>query len=419
MSGTPVIVAGGGVLALSTAYALRLAGCEPTVFAAGTVGSGATGTNAGLLVPADSTVWPGPANARAVPAALLGRSSASIGVHWRDPAVLGWGLRFLANSTASRHAALSAATLALSRHSVDVLEQWTKNEGLAFDFERNGMTFLFDRTEERDAALVARSTLADAGIRYQSLDAAGLTAVDPGYGALDCGTAALYSPDAGHGNAHAFTQDLARTLHRLGVTVHHDRPIRSVVLRDGRVRGVATDTEVVDAAAVVLAAGHRTRALARTAGLRLPILPVKGYSATVPIIDSSRVPAVGGVLETRHVAFSRTETHLRLATGAEIGRGDDHVPAGVQEYLRGTGRAVFGDAADWSVARYEAGHRPMTPHGLPLVGATGIPGLWLNSGHGSLGWTQAAGSADLLAQLLTGTTPAISPIPYEPKGPSR
>ncbi|WP_030185538.1 FAD-dependent oxidoreductase [Streptomyces sp. NRRL S-813] len=419
-AGARVIVVGGGVLALSTAYALFRSGLEPTVVTADTVAAGATSSNGGLLVPADSLVWPGPANARAVPSALLRRSSANIGVRLSSPAVIGWGLKFLAHSTASQHARLSTRALELSRHSLDILEQWTAQEHLSFDFQRNGMTFLFSGaspTEERSGALAARSHLADAGMRYEVLDAVQLSALAPGCEGIDGRTVALFSPDAGHGDASAFTRALAQVLQRRGVAIHEHSPVERLVVRDGRVRAVATRSDVLEADAVVLAAGHHTRALARTAGLRVPILPVKGYAATVPIVEPSGVPDVGGVLETRHVAFSRTATHLRLSTGAEVGASDAHVPDAVRNYLRAAGQALFPQAADWAAARYEAGHRPMTPHGLPFVGPTALPGLSLNSGHGSLGWTQAAGSADLLAHLLAGTEPPLRPLLTPPSRP--
>ena len=171
--------------------------------------------------------------------------------------------------------------------------------------------------------------------------------------------------------------------------------------------------------AVILAAGVETRNLARTAGVRAPILPVKGYAATVPVTDRGGAPRVGGVLESRHVAFSRMGDRLRLSTGAEIGRTDHDVTEPMKQLLKQAGEDLCPGALDWPSARYRAEHRPMTPSGLPMIGPTRTPGLYLDAAHGSLGWTQAAGSADLLTHLIRGTPPPIDPTPFLPTRPTR
>ena len=164
-----------------------------------------------------------------------------------------------------------------------------------------------------------------------------------------------------------------------------------------------------------------TAPLARTAGVNPPILPVQGYAVTVPIRAEhmDEVPCVGGVLESAHVAHSRFGGHLRLSTGAVIGGKHTTVPAHARAHLRAAGEQLFPAALEWSEAVFQAGHRPMTPHGLPLIGPTAVAGLYVNSGHGSLGWTQSVGSADLLACLLSGQTPPVDPTPYLPRPRSR
>ena len=171
--------------------------------------------------------------------------------------------------------------------------------------------------------------------------------------------------------------------------------------------------------AVVLAAGVATRNLARTAGVRAPILPVKGCAATVPVTAHGGAPTVGGVLESQHVAYSRMGDRLRLSTGAEIGRTDHDVTEPMKQQLKRAGEELFPGALDWASATYRAEHRPMTPTGLPMIGPTRAPGLYLDAAHGSLGWTQAAGSADLLTHLIGGKSPPIDPTPFLPTRPTR
>ncbi|RFU39817.1 FAD-dependent oxidoreductase [Actinomadura logoneensis] len=412
--GSTVLVVGGGVVGTSTAYALASAGYAVTLVTAERIGDGATAGNAGLLVPADSVVWPGPANARAVPATLLGRGGSSIKVSWTNPGTVVWGARFLANSTARKYAAACRATHALSTHSLKVARDWAASGELGTDLKRTGMLFLLDSPAAVAEALHARASLRDAGETYVELSRAELVAMDPAYDALPDGLHALYAAGAARGDSRAFTRALAGRLRDVGASVIEGRPVRRLLYGRGRVTGVATAAGELHAVAVVLAAGVGSRSLARTAGVRVPILPVKGYAATVPVHEPGLAPDVGGVVEGLHVAYSRMGERLRLSTGAEIGCTDHDVAGQAARLLRRAGEWLFPGALDWSSATYRAEHRPMTPTGLPLIGPTGVPGLYLNAAHGSLGWTQAAGSADLLAHLLMGLPPPIDPTPFLP-----
>lgn len=417
MSSRPtVVIVGAGVVGISTALALHERGADVTVITNGSVGDGASATNAGLLVPPDSIVWPGPDNRRQMPRTLLGRGGTGIAVRWSNPAVIGWGLQFLLRSTDGQYWRSTSITHGLSRFSMDVLSGWADRWDLAFDFQRNGMLFFFADEAGRAAARSAREPLAQAGESYAELVSDELGSIDPAYRQRTVPWLSLYAPSAGSGDASAFCQAVLARLIAAGVDVQTDRPVLDVVVRDGRAVGVHTTSGIHPADHVVLAAGTGTTRLARRAGQPTRILPVKGGAATVPIrVECDKdVPAVGGVLEDLHVAFSRTKSHLRLSTGAEIGSTDRSVDTVTRDHLQRAGDTLFPGALEWSAARFEAGFRPMTAHGLPLIGQARIPGLWINSGHGSLGWTQAAGSGALLAALLTGAQPPINPTPFRP-----
>lgn len=417
--GSTVLVIGGGVVGTSAAYALVGAGYAVTLATAERIGDGASAGNAGLLVPADSVVWPGPANARAVPATLLGLGGSSIRVAWRNPSTVPWGLRFLANSTSRKYAAACRATHALSTHSLGVAEKWAAAGELGLDLTRTGMLFLVASPEAVTGAFHARAALSAAGETYVELSRAELTAMDPAYAAIPTGLRAVYAAGAARGDSQAFALALADRLRACGATVLEGQPVTRLIVQGGQATGAKTAGGRLAADAVVLAAGAGTRRLARTAGVRAPILPVKGYAATVPILKPDRAPQVGGVLEGLHVAFSRMGDCLRLATGAEIGRADHDVVEHARRVLERAGEQLFPGALDWARAEYRAEHRPMTPTGLPMVGPTSVPGLYLDAAHGSLGWTQAAGSADLLTDLVKGTPPPIDPTPFLPTRPSR
>lgn len=414
-----VLVIGGGVVGTAAAYALNRAGYSVTVVTAGSVGDGATAGNAGLLVPADSVVWPSPANRRAVPATLLGRGGSGIKIAWCNPRTIPWGIRFLAGSSRRQYAAACRATHTLSVHSRGVAEAWAQETPLGTDLKATGMLFLVDSPEALEAARAARLPLIEAGETYAELDTDALIAVDPAYASVPSRMLALFAAGAARGDSQAFSRALAGGLRTTAVQILENRPAVRVLLHDGRAIGASTTRGDLEADAVVLAAGVATRDLARSAGVRVPILPVKGYAATVPILDASKAPDVGGVLESHHVAFSRMGGKLRLSTGAEIGSTDHEVTADARAVLRRAGDLLFPGALDWSRASYRAEHRPMTPTGLPLIGATRVKGLYLDAGHGSLGWTQAAGSADLLSHLVAGTRPPIGPSPFLPTRASR
>ena len=415
--GATVLVVGGGIAGTSAAYALANAGYAVTLVTAEQVGEGATAGNAGLVVPADSIVWPGPANARAVPAALLGRGGSSIKVSWANPATVPWGIHFLAHSTPRKYATSCRASHALSAYSLAVAEAWARE--LSADLHRTGMLFLVDSAEAATELRHARRALQDVGETYVELSRAELVAMDEAYDTLPDGIRVVYARGAATGDSQAFALALAGRLRAGGATVLEGRAVTRLLLDSGRVVGVESAAGRHHADAVVLAAGVGTRNLALTAGVRAPILPVKGYAATVPVKARGGAPTVGGVLESRHVAFSRMGDRVRLSTGAEIGRTDHYVTEPMRQLLQHAGEDLFPGALDWPSATYRSEHRAMTPCGLPMIGPTRIPGLYLDAAHGSLGWTQAAGSADLLTHLIRGTPSPIDPTPFLPTRPTR
>lgn len=412
--GSTLLVVGGGVVGTCTAYALSEAGYVVTLVTSERIGDGASAGNAGLIVPADSVVWPSPGNARAVPATLLGRGGTSIDISWRNPRTIPWGLQFLRNSTGRKYAAACRFAHELSVRSLDVIERWAGNGYLGTDLKRTGMLFLVDSAAAIESTKRARAPLSGQGETYTALSRTELVALDNAYGSCPTDLHAVFAPGAARGDSQAFARALVNRLRGSTATAIENETVTRLLVRKGRVCGVATSTGALYADAIVVAAGTGTTKLARTVGARVRILPVKGYAATVPITDSERAPDVGGVLEAHHVAFSRMGDKVRLSTGAEIGRTDHAVTPQARELLKHAGDLLFPGALDWASANYRAEHRPMTPSGLPLIGPTRIPGLYLNSGHGSLGWTQAAGSAELLARLIDGEPAPIDPTAFLP-----
>jgi D-amino-acid dehydrogenase len=416
-----VIVVGAGVVGVATAYYLALDGHEVEVFESGDRAAGASGVNAGLLVPGDSVVWATPRAPVTLARSLLGRGHAGIVVRrsagW---SLVPWGARFLRECLPDRNASNVRAAHALSTFSLSEMKGLIGSGAVRFELTANGMLFLFRDERSRTAALAARRQLREVGETYRALSAGDLVALDPAFAATaDRYPFALHTPGSASGDCRAFTFELVRLAQALGVAFSERAAVRSIAVSSGRFVSVVTDHGPSAADALVIAAGADSANLARTAGLRLPIEPARGYSATVPIIDSDRVPMIGGVAEDQHVAFSRTSTHLRISSTAEFSGHDRQPDPTAHDSIRRLATLLFGSAVDWSRATYHSGLRPMTPAGLPLIGPTRVAGLFVNAGHSHLGWTQACGSARLLADQVAGRTPEIDTRPYAPDSPAR
>lgn len=413
-----IAVVGAGVVGATTALALVERGYEVTLIDANdAAGTQASAVNAGMLVPGDSTVWGNPAAVRMlVGSALPGRHSfikVRFRAGWR---LIPWGIRFLLQCFPSAERRNVRATHRLSVYSYDELEKVVAKHPIEFSHDRNGMIFLFGSAGDRDHGLRARGLLAEAGEEFRSFDSDELTELDPGFAAAaKDGAVGLYSTSSGHGDSEAFARGAADAAAAAGATLRYGTRVRRLVRNRNAVRGVETDSgERIHADLVILAAGSRSAPLARDAGLSLPIIPGKGYSATVPITDPGAVPRIGGVDERAHVAFSVMQDSLRISSTAEFAGEDMSAQQADYADIRRTADRLFPNALDWSNAVFNTGARPATPSGVPIIGLTHVPGLAVNSGHGHLGWTQACGSATLLADLISGRTPAIDPTPYQP-----
>ncbi|QJU55125.1 FAD-dependent oxidoreductase [Herbiconiux sp. KACC 21604] len=423
MSAQRIAVVGGGVVGVTTAWSLLRRGHSVDLYEREeTAATGATASNAGLIVPGDSLVWGTPSAIGMLARSLLARKQSFIRVRaGAGPSLVPWGLRFLRECLPSRMRRNVRAAHALSSYSLDRLQELQAELGLDFSFEANGMAFLAGSPEHLAALAEERGQLAAAGERYESYAGARFTEVDPGFAAAATGLGGvLYTTGSAHGDARAFTLQLLQRAVDGGLTVHSATEVRAIESQARAVTGLVTPGGSRSFDAVVLAAGARTAELARTAGLRLPILPAKGYAATVPIRPGASVADVGGVDERAHVAFSRMGDALRLSSTAEFAGYDSGSNPGDYDSIRATGDRLFPGALDWAGAEFHVGWRPATPDGNPILGRTALRGLYVNSGHGHLGWTQAAGSAEIVADQIDGIEPAIDTQPYRtPRGRTR
>jgi D-amino-acid dehydrogenase len=217
----------------------------------------------------------------------------------------------------------------------------------------------------------------------------------------------LRLPDDETGDCFKFTQALAAAGRQRGVQFRYGTAIERIALEGDRVSGIVTDRGTVSGDAYVVAAGSYSPLLLKPIGIRVPVYPVKGYSLTAAIIDSAGAPESSVVDETYKVAITRLGDRVRVGGMAELAGYDLELRQAPRRTLEHVLRDLYPTAGDVANASFWCGLRPMTPDGPPIIGPTRYRNLWLNTGHGTLGWTMACGSGQVVADLISGRTPAI------------
>ena len=397
-----VIVIGGGVVGVTSAYWLRLAGHEVDLFEQESeAGRGVSAGNGGQLSYAYVEPLAGPDLWTKFPAILLGLDGA---VRMRPDLskdTLRWGLAFLRQCAGARQAEALKALLVLAAESHRALAELLNDVPLEFDYSAAGKLILYRDARALDGAEKLAEIKRQYGFRIEILDRAACLKMEPAldrYGNPFEG--GVYAPEDAAGDCAQFTRGLYQHLNRaMGMETHAGARVTHLIARDHRVVGVALEDGQMPADAVVLANGIDASRLAATIGLRLPIQPVKGYSVTAPARPEA--PEVSLTDRTEKIVFAHLGHRLRAAAFADLdGWSPDARPERAHQVLA-LARHLFPFAAEWSQAEpVWAGQRPMTPSGVPLIGESGVPGLYLNAGHGGLGWTLACGAGKRLAGLI-------------------
>ena len=397
-----IIVIGGGVIGVTSAYWLRLAGHEVVLVEQEVeAGRGVSAGNGGQLSYAYVEPLAGPDLWTKFPAILLGLDSA---VRMRPDLSFGsirWGLSFLRHCVGARQSESLKDLLLLASESRRALAELLNDAPLQFDYAAAGKLILYRDAKALDSAGRLAEIKRQHGFRIEVLDRARCLALDPAlarYGNPFAG--GVHAPEDAAGDCAQFTRALyAHLCDAMGVETRSSTRVTHLKAANGRVAGVALDTEEALADAVVLANGIDAPRLAATVGLRLPIEPVKGYSITAPARPEA--PVVSLTDRSEKIVFAHLGHRLRAAAFADLDGWSPAVNPKRAEQLLALARRLFPLAADWSQADpVWAGQRPMTPSGVPLIGASGVPGLYLNAGHGGLGWTLACGAAKRLAGMI-------------------
>jgi D-amino-acid dehydrogenase len=404
-----IAVLGAGVIGVTTAYYLAKAGHEVVVVDRRPGPALETSfANAGEISPGYASPWAAPSIPIKALQWLAMKHPPLIIRPMLDMAMARWTLAMLRNCTAARYALNKERMVRLAEYSRDQLIALRAETGIAYDDRARGTLQLFRTDKQLEGVAKDIKVLKAAGVPCEVLDPAGCIAAEPGLAFTDAPIAGgLRLPNDETGDCHLFTETLAAMAARLGVDFRYNVVVRGLAYDGRRVTAVQTSTDTITADAYVVAMGSYSPRLVAPVGLTLPVYPVKGYSITAAIVDEARAPVSTVMDETYKVAITRLGDRIRVGGMAELAGFNHDLPPARRATLEHSVGTVFPGAGDLETARFWSGLRPMTPDSTPVVGATGVPNLYLNTGHGTLGWTMACGSGQVLADLIGGRSPAI------------
>ena len=404
-----ILVLGSGVVGVTSAWYLAQAGHEVSVIdrqpAAGLETSFA---NAGQVSPGLSAPWAGPGTPKKAFLWLMMRHRPLVFWPVPDRQLIDWVTRFLGNCNAPAYARNKQRMVRLAEYSRDRLRDLRTTTGITYDEGQRGLLQLFRTQKQADHSGDDTAVLDRLGVPYTVLDRAGCIAQEPAL-ALVSGkfVGGLRLPGDETGDAHMFTQRLAALAEAAGVVFRYGTAVDRLTVEAGRISGVVTSAGVLMADSYVMALGSHSPALLRAAGIDLPVYPVKGYSITMPVADVTEAPISTVMDETFKVAITRLGDRIRVGGTAELAGYSNTLREPRRRTLVHSVTDLFPRGGDVSRAKFWTGLRPMTPDGPPVVGPTRVANLWLNTGHGTLGWTMSCGSGALLADLMSGRRPNI------------
>ena len=404
-----VVVLGSGVIGVTSAWYLARAGHEVTVVDRQPAPALETSfANAGEISPGYASPWAAPGIPQKAVKWLMMRHAPLVLRPQFDMAMLRWLVAMLQNCTAERYAINKARMVRVAEYSRDCLDTLRAETGIRYDERMLGTLQLFRKAKQLDGTAKDIAVLRDGGVPFELLDRAGCLAAEPGLAHSDVPiVGGLRLPHDQTGDCFKFTNRLADLAAAEGVTFRYGRTITRLENEGDRVTGVITDGGRLTADAYLVALGSFSPALVWPLGLKLPVFPVKGYSITVPIADPARAPVSTLLVESYKVAITRLGDRIRVGGMAEISGFNNRLPETRRATLEHSVGGLFPNAGDLRAATFWSGLRPMTPDSTPVIGKTALPNLFLNTGHGTLGWTMACGSGRIVADIIGGRAPDI------------
>lgn len=405
-----VLILGGGVIGVTSAYYLARSGVEVTlVDRQPAVAEETSFANAGQVSPGYASPWAAPGVPLKAIKWMLQKHAPLAIRPTLDYRQYLWMAQMLRNCTAARYRINKERMVRLSEYSRDCLDELRADTGIDYEGRQLGTTQLFREQAQLDAAAKDIAVLEASGVPYELLDRDAVARVEPALGQVRHKlVGGLRLPNDETGDCQLFSIRLAQLAKGLGVEFRFGQNIQRLQSAGDRLEGVLIDGRLEKADRYVLALGSYSPQLLEPLGIRAPIYPLKGYSLTVPISNPDMAPRSTILDETYKVAITRFDQRIRVGGMAEIAGFDLSLKPARRETLEMITRDLYPQGGDPARGTFWTGLRPATPDGTPIIGATHLRNLYLNTGHGTLGWTMACGSGRLLADLMASKRPQIS-----------
>ena len=403
------IVLGGGVIGVTSAYYLAKLGVDVTVIERqNNVAEETSFGNAGQISPGYSTPWAAPGIPLKAAKWLLQKHApfaiSPDGSLWQAQ----WAAKMFANCNADRYALNKERMMRVAEYSRDCLQALRQETGIQYEHRTKGTLQLVRQQAQLDVVGRDIEVLKECGVAYELLSRDELARVEPALAhAKDKLVGGLRLPNDETGDCNLFTKRLAALAKELGVKFLFNKTVQQIQHDGNAITGVLADGELLTADHYVLAFGSYSRDIAKSLGLNLAVYPVKGYSLTVPIIDPDNAPVSTVLDETFKIAITRFDNRIRVGGMAELSGFNLKLNPARRATLEMVTRDLF-TGGDLPNATFWTGLRPMTPDGTPIIGETKFNNLFINTGHGTLGWTMACGSGKLIADIITKRSPDIS-----------
>ena len=407
------VVLGAGAVGVATAWYLKKRGQDVEVVERQKEAAVETSWgNGGVIHASEVEPWSQPGMPRKI-LGWLGKENAPLLLRYSAiPHMWRWGLEFSRNCTPDRFRANAKANLDLALHSLKSLQEIGAETGIKYDRATRGVLKIYRSADSLDGAQRSTDYLAKHGLLYERVDAKRAVELEPALEATGPSlVGALYFARDEVGDCNKFTQGLAASCAERGIKFRYGEEVQSIETSGGRVTGVITNKGRIAADTVVVALGSFTAPLVAKLGIRVPIYPVKGLSITFPRGAWNSAPQMPVIDDSKLFGLVPLGDRMRISGSAEI-TGYDTTPAPSRaQAIADNAGSTFPEMKrhlDMGKARIWAGLRPVSPAGTPIIGQTKVSGLWVNAGHGHLGWTLACGSGRVAADMIAGRKPEIT-----------
>lgn len=403
------VVMGAGVAGVANAYYLAKEGFQVTVIDRQAGPAMETSfANAGMIAPGHSFTWNSPSAPMKLLRSLFGAKTSLRLKLSADPRFYAWGLQFLRNCTAARAREKTLVKLSLCLYSQQATRQVAAEAAIEYDRLGNGILYLYRDKANLEGGVAHMHMMREQGLKIDVLDPEGCARVEPALAPVKHRIAgAIHCPDDESGDCAKFTAGLAEACRRLGVAFRYGTTVQGIDVTGDAATGVLTDKGRIEGDVYVLSLGSYSPLVAKKLGINLPVYPVKGYSLTLPIDGHNGAPSVPTVDEENLVAVTRLGDRMRMTATAEFSGYDNSNRPSDFDHMIAAARDLYPDSCDFSKPQYWSCLRPMTPDGPPIVGRGRQKNLYLNTGHGHMGWTMACGTGRIATDIIVGRKPEI------------